>query len=139
MKELNFETGLVTYNLNGAAQVSFNPTDSAFVERLFNTFNTLDEKKEAYEEEINRIGDKKEIFEVARRRDEEMRAMIDGIFEQPISEALFGTMNVFALADGLPAWTNLLLTVMDEIDTAFAREQKATNPRLKKYLDKWKK
>ena len=33
MPELKFENGLVTYNLNGACEVSFNPTDSAFVER----------------------------------------------------------------------------------------------------------
>ena len=28
MKDLTFETGLITYNLNGNAQVTFNPTDS---------------------------------------------------------------------------------------------------------------
>jgi len=42
MKDLTFETGLITYNLNGNAQVTFNPTDSTFVERLFNTFDSLD-------------------------------------------------------------------------------------------------
>lgn len=44
MKELSFETGLVTYDLNGLVQVTFNPTDSAFVERLFNAFDALDKK-----------------------------------------------------------------------------------------------
>ena len=34
MKELNFESGLVTYSLNGQCEVSFNPTDSNFVERI---------------------------------------------------------------------------------------------------------
>lgn len=138
MKELTFETGLVTYNINGAAQVTFNPTDANFVERLFNTFNSLDEKQESYKAEIDRVGDKKEVFAIAHRRDEEMRTMIDDVFAYPVSATLFGTMNVYAMADGLPAWANLMLTVMDEIDTSFAREQKATNPRLQKYLDKWK-
>ena len=32
MKELNFDSGLVTYSLNGKCEVSFNPTDSNFVE-----------------------------------------------------------------------------------------------------------
>jgi len=139
MKELSFSTGLVTYSINGAVQIVFNPTDSNFVERLFNVFNSLDEKQEAYKSEIDRIGDNKEVFAVTRRYDAEMRAMIDDIFAQPVSDALFGGMNVYALGDGLPAWANLLLTVMDEIDTSFAREQKAMNPRLKKYLDKYHK
>lgn len=139
MKELRFETGLETYSLNDSVQVTFNPTDSAFVERLFNTFDSLDKKQEAYKEEIDRVGDKREIFDIARRRDAEMRGMIDDAFGQPISDRLFGNMNVYAMGDGLPAWCNLMLTVMDEIDTTFAREQKATNPRLKKYLDKYKK
>ena len=34
MKELNFDTGLVTYDLNGKVEVTFNPSDSNFVERL---------------------------------------------------------------------------------------------------------
>jgi MoxR-like ATPase len=32
---------------------------------------------------------------------------------------------------------NLLLALMDEMDAALVREQKASNPRLKKYLDKY--
>lgn len=139
MAELRFETGLVTYDLNGKAKVTFNPTDSFFVERLFNTFDTLDKKQEAYTEEIERTGDKREIFEIARRRDAEMRAMIDEAMGVPVCDALFGGMNVYAMADGLPVWANLMLSVMDEIDTTFTREQKATNPRLQKYTDKYRK
>lgn len=138
MKELSFETGLVTYDLNGSAQVTFNPTDSAFVERLFNTFDALDKKQDAYKAEVDRTADSREVFDVARRWDAEMRAMIDDVFQQPVCEALFGTMNVYAMASGLPAWVNLLLTIMEEIDTTFAQEQKATNPRLQKYMDKYR-
>ena len=47
-KALSFDTGLVTFDLNGKASVTFNPTDSAFVERLFNTFDELDKKQDAY-------------------------------------------------------------------------------------------
>ena len=139
MKELSFATGLVTYDLNGAAQVTFNPTDSAFVERLFNTFDALDKKQEAYKAEVEKVADKREIFDSARRRDAEMRSMIDETMGQPVCEALFGGMNVYAMADGLPVWANLLLAVMDEVDTSFAREQKAANPRIQKYTAKYHK
>lgn len=139
MSELNFETGLVTYNLNGVCEVRFNPTDSDFVERLFNAFDTLDKKQDRYKEEIDKIADKKEIFQIARERDAEMRGIIDSLFDAPVCDALFGKMNVYAVADGLPVWCNLMLSVMDEIDTTFSREQKRTNPRVAKYTAKYHK
>ena len=125
--------------MNGKCDISFNPTDSAFVERLFNAFDTLDKKQEAYKTEISKVGDNREIFNIARRRDDEMRELIDGVFERPVCKDLFGGMNVYAMADGLPVWCNFLLTVMDEVDTTFAREQKLTNPRIQKYTAKYHK
>lgn len=139
MKELNFENGLVSYSLNGQFEVTFNPTDSNFVERLYSAFEDLDKKQEGYKAQIEKMADKKEIFEFARERDAEMRSIIDGVFDAPVSDAVFGGMNVYALAGGLPVWSNLMLAVMDEIDTAFSREQKATNPRIAKYTAKYKK
>ena len=139
MAELNFATGVVTFTVNGKCDISFNPTDSAFVERLFNAFDTLDKKQEAYKTEISKVGDNSEIFDIARRRDDEMRELIDGVFERPVCKDLFGGMNVYAMADGLPVWCNFLLTVMDEVDTTFAREQKLTNPRIQKYTAKYHK
>ncbi len=139
MKELNFESGLVTYSLNGKCEVSFNPTDSNFVERLYATFEELDRKQEQYKNDIEKMADKRKVFDYARERDTEMRGMIDEVFGAPVSDALFGGMNVYAMAGGLPVWCNLMLAVMDEIDTTFAREQKATNPRIAKYTAKYRK
>lgn len=136
-KELSFSTGVETYNLNGCCEVCFNPTDSSFVERLFNTFDTLDRKQEIYKEEIDRLADKREIFRIARERDSEMRSMIDECFGKPVCDTVFPGMNIYAMADGLPAWCNLMLAIMDEIDTSFAREQKAMNPRIAKYTKKY--
>ena len=66
MKELNFDSGLVTYSLNGKWEVSFNPTDSNFVERLYSAFEDLDKKQESYKAQIEKMVDKKEIFEFAK-------------------------------------------------------------------------
>lgn len=139
MKELNFNTGTTTFSINGMCEVSFNPTDSAFVERLFNAFDILDKKQEFYKDEVSKMADKREIFAFARERDAEMRDIIDGVFGASISGAVFGSMNVYAMADGLPVWCNFMLAVMDEIDTTFAREQKAMNPRIQKYTTKYHK
>ena len=139
MADIRFETGVVSFNLNDAVSVEFNPTDSVFVEKIYNTFEELDGKQSAYKAEVERCADKKEIFKIARRRDQEMRDMIDELFGKPVCSALFGSMNIYALADGLPVWCNLMLAVIDQIDTTFSREQRQTNAKIKKYTDKWNK
>ena len=45
---LSFDTGIKTSEINGGKTVRFNPTDSFFVERLFDTFTDLDKKQEEY-------------------------------------------------------------------------------------------
>ena len=112
MQELNFGDGIVTYTVNGKREVSFNPTDSNFVERLYLAFEDLDKKQEGYKTQIEKMGDKKLIFEFARERDKEMREIIDSVFGAHIADNLFGGMNVYALAEGVPVWCNFMLAVM---------------------------
>ena len=139
-KVLQFDTGLVTYHLNEQCDVVFNPTDSVFVEKLYAAFNDLDKKQESYQDQVSRMTDRAKIFDLMRQRDKEMRELIDSVFDgTPVSTLLFGSMNVYAMASGLPVWANLMLAIMDEVDTAFAREQKATNPRVQKYMAKYRK
>lgn len=135
---IKFNTGLVDYDVNGVT-VKINPTDLAFIERIFDTFNRMDDKQEEYSKAIEAAKDTNKIFEVLRRMEAEMRAEIDGVFNAEVCEGIFGKLSVYALADGLPLWVNLMLALIDEMDSSFAREKKATNPRIKKYTDKYKK
>lgn len=138
MKELNFDTGLTTFTVNGVCEVSFNPTDLAFSERLFGAFDSLEEMERKYRDQVSKMADRKEIFLFAREIDQDMRAVIDLAFGKPVCDDLFGATNVYAMADGLSIWMNFFFAIMDEVDTAFAREQKATNPRIQKYMAKYK-
>ena len=138
MKELNFETGLVTYKVNGRSEISFNPGDIGFVERLFNTFDRLAKRQDAVEEENRRV-DGANLFELAKRRDEQMRAEIDGIFGEQICNNVFGRTNVFAIADCMPLWCNFLLAVIDEIDAAAEGLEQRTSDRVKMYTAKYAK
>lgn len=138
MKELTFETGLVTYSLNGACEVRFNPTDTAFARRLFDAFDALEQRQEGYQQQAAALREPREIFAFARERDQEMRQLLDGLLGAGTSDAIFGEMDLYAMAGGLPVWCNLLLALMDEMDAALAREKKAADPRLKKYLDKYR-
>ena len=42
MKTLQFSTGIATYSVNNVCDISFNPTDSAFIERLYSAFELLE-------------------------------------------------------------------------------------------------
>ena len=138
MKELTVETGVVTYSINGGkCTLSFNPTDSVFVERLFSVFEVLDKKQESYNAEMEKDTSNREKFELARKMDEEMRDLINEALGTDICSALCGEMSMYALADGLPVWANLLFAIIDEINTTSAREMKQTNSRIDKYLKKY--
>nr|DAI76859.1 MAG TPA: hypothetical protein [Caudoviricetes sp.] len=137
MKELKIATGVETYKLNDSVEVSFNPTDAAFGEKLFNAFDTLDKRQESYKAEVGKAEGKRELFDVVRKLDGEMREIINDVFEFDVCSGLFGALNVYALAGGLPLWANLLLAIMDEMDETVMREKKAMNPRIAKYTKKY--
>lgn len=139
MKSLNIDTGVVEYTLNDAVTVSFNPTDISFIENLYKNFEELDAEQEQYKKDIDAAKDNVAVFKVARDADAKMRARVDSLFGVPVCEPLLGTVSIYAMSDGLPIWANLFLAIMDEIDTSYTREQKATNPRLQKYLKKYNK
>lgn len=139
MTNLTIATGVVTYNLNDTCQVSFNPTDPAFGERLNNTFAELDKQQEARKAQFEAAKDNAEVFALSRELDTEMRAKIDSLFGESVCDKVFGEVNVYAFADGLPLWANLLLAIMDVINEATGAEQSKMNPRLKQYIAKYKK
>ena len=139
-KKLSFETGIVTYHINDSVDVAFNPTDSNFVERLYDTFTELDSRQDEFQARVKEIGsDKVQMFEYARERDKEMRGMIDNLLGSGVSEALFAGMNVYSLAGGLPVWVNLMFAIADEIHDAYDSEQAKTEPKLKTYDAKYQK
>lgn len=139
MKELKIANGVETYKLNDSVEVSFNPTDAAFGEKLFNAFDTLDKRQESYKAEVGKAEGKRELFDVVRKLDGEMREIINDVFEFDVCSGLFGELNVYALAEGLPLWANLLFAIMDEMDETVMREKKAMNPRIAKYTKKYHK
>ena len=139
MQELNIATGLKEYNINGKCKVLFNPTDLNFINRVFDAFNELDKKNEEYRKAVENETDGVKIFKVAREMDADMRQMIDTALGCDVCSPVFGDISVYASADGLPLWANLLLAIIDEMDDAFAKEKKAANPRIKKYTDKFNK
>ena len=142
--QISIATGMKEYDItdengNVKAKVHFNPTDPAFAEKLYDVFAELDRMDEEYHK--NAAGedlDGVQLFEAARSMDNKMRQMIDEALGAEVCKPVFGSISVYAWADGLPLWANFLLSILDEMDDALAREKKAADPRLQKYTKKFK-
>lgn len=137
MKELKFSSGVVTYSLNGECEVSFNPGDTEFVERFHAGFEEIAKIQDEYSKTERPETPGKEIFEIARNRDNKIKEIIDGIFNKPVSAALFENVSPCAYADGLPIWVNLMLSILDEIDANIDDIEKKADPRISKYTEKY--
>ena len=135
---IRFETGLVTYALNDRCEVTFNPTDPSFWARVYEAFEEMDRRQDDYRKEIQQA-DKKAVLDITRKWDAEMRSLIDGLFETEVCEPLFGRTNVYATADGLPLWVNLMLAIMDKAEEVMPREQQQASVRIAKYTAKYHK
>ena len=139
MKEVRFLEGVEEYRLNDKVSVFFNPTDTTFIGNLFEAFRKLDEHDAVFRKRVDASTTTEETLNILKEADADLRTLLDGIFDMPICAELFGKTNVYAMAGGFPIWANLILAIIDEIDALFVNEQKQTNPRLEKYLSKYKK
>lgn len=138
MKTLQIETGKQQYSLSDKVTVEFSPTDMAFVERVITVLRQAEERQKDIEVELQ-DADADSVFEIARRRDKEMRDLVDGVFGVEICEPLFGAMNTFARSQGFPLWANVLTAVLDECYDNLPQEEKATRERIQKYTRKYQK
>lgn len=138
MREIKFDTGLVSYNLGGKVQVKFNPTDVFFLERIYGVFESLDEKQDEYDAARKSIKTPKEMFDTAHKLNTEMIDMINDLFGAACDD-VFNGIYVHAYSGGLPLWCNLLFATVEEMDAKMVQEQTKTNPRIAKYTEKYKK
>ena len=126
--EIKVNTGLVTYNLGGKVEVEFNPTDIAFGDRIYRAIDALCAIQErAYPEET------RDFLAFMMENDEEARDIIDGLFDKEVCRPLFGLVSVFALADGLPLWANLLMAILQQMKEGSDKRIKEVEKKIAKY------
>ncbi|MBQ0067676.1 MAG: hypothetical protein KBS60_05810 [Phascolarctobacterium sp.] len=141
MNTISFDLGIKEYQI-GAFTAHFNPTDMNFIERVFDAFEKLDNLQVKYSTELTENKDKmqgNELFDLTKRMNIDMRTVLDNLFGEGFSMDVFNTLHVYAMADGLPAWSNLMLAIVDELDESFVSEKKKTNPRIQQYISKYTK
>ena len=138
MKELNFDFGLNEYDLNGKVTVRFNPTDVGFLEKLSDSFTYLDLIQEEVKLSKEEVTDEKDVYKLAKSLDGKMRDIINALFGKDVCTPLFGEMNLFASAGGLPVWANLMLAIAEEVESSMKGELKQREARIKKYTEKYR-
>lgn len=147
MKSLSFDSGLISFEVNGIENaVRFNPTDTEFFRRLYSTFEELDRLCEQYKLRAENLakGDAKEQYKLMSDLDKDITDRINDVFGDPgLCDRIFTIDGIRvspnALAGGLPIWANFLLAVIDEREISFEEQQKLTKSRMDKYLKKYKK
>ena len=145
-KFLNIETGIKTIVMKpsdkedgeGEVSVKFNPTDTAFAEKIYDTFEALSDTEESYQERIDAAEGTGEIFKISAELDQVMREKINAIFDgEDVCGAIAGKTNMYAMAGGMPIWANLILAIFDEMEDTYSREQKLNSEKMKKYTAKY--
>lgn len=132
MGVLNFQTSRKTYKVNDGCEISFDPADINFVNRLMELLEQMENQDTTAPETVENV------FAEFAKKDKEMRAKIDAVFGEPICDKVFGTTNVYSPAGGLPICMNFLLAVIDEVDIASETETKPSE-RVNSYIQKYEK
>lgn len=140
MPNLEIETGVKTFTINNdeCRTITFCPTDYGFIKRLESAYEQLDTAQEKWADEGREAGDDvHKMMAVIDGAEKEIRALIDFAFNAPISGIVFQGLSAYAIAGGAPLWANFLLAVFDECDKEFTTQEKMTNPRLQRLLQKY--
>ena len=142
MNELNISTGVVTYKVNGDAEISFNPADTGFLTQLKGALDLLQQISEKYRVQIEALqeDDYIQAFELAVKKDEDQRAIINTIFGDDVCTKVFKKMHIDSVSqDGLPLWAEFILAILDACgDVSIEALSKRGNAKLDKYLKKYK-
>ena len=138
MHSLSFDLGINEYNLSDKVTVRFNPTDVSFLEKLSDSFAYLDLIQEEVRQSKEEVTDEKNVYNLAKNLDKKMRDIINALFGQDVCTPLFGEMNLFASAGGLPVWANLMLAIAEEVQNCMQGELEQREARIRKYTEKYK-
>ena len=132
--DIKINTGAKEFNFDGKVSIWINPTDPVFIGKMRETFQDLQKKQDEVKEKLDNAED---IFEVCVQIDAEMREALLKLFGKDIVTPLVGDMNVYALADGMPIWAQILISLMDGIESYVAEENEKASEKIKAYTEKY--
>ena len=135
---IQFDSGVVDYEVNGHAHVRFNPSDEDFIGRFY-TMATAVRDAIAQLQEETKNESPLEAFRASDRCCTKLEALVDTLFGAGFCEAAFEGARPLAMAGGLTLIENLIFAVMDKLDASVTGQMQQRNEAVKKYTAKYDK
>lgn len=128
MENIIFEDGYKEFMINNDPDrtIRFNPSDVGIAERFREAYKAIDRLVQE-----KREGD---TVELIREMDEGIKEQIDFIFNQPVSEKVFGGQSPMAPVAGKMLFERFLEAVLPVITESIGKEKKASSERIGKYV-----
>jgi hypothetical protein len=136
MEKLIINKGYKEYAINDDenAVIRVKTTDFGLMDRLYHfkdKIKAVAKKLEAKKKSENA----EDILAALRTADEDTRRELDDIFDEKVSDAVFGRMNCMSFAGGQPVALNFLNAIIPKIEKDLEAEHKAANKKISKYTD----
>lgn len=128
MKNINFDDGYKEFTINNDPDrtIRFNPSDVAIVERLHKASDAL--------EKLISENTEADAAEAIERMDAAIREQVDYIFNQPVSNKVFGNQSPMAPVGGKMLFERFLEAATPIIMSHVKAERKASEKRISKYV-----
>lgn len=139
MAELNFETGLVSFTVNGVRTININPSDVGFLETIYALMGKIEAIDTETSKKREKADDPAKIFDYFRSSDKKMREAVDSVFGEGFSNDVFHDVRLTAMANGLTVLENFLFAVIDQMDESVTENLAKRNDRISKYTKKYEK
>ena len=128
---LVFDDGFKEFIINNDPNrvIRFNPADVAIMERLKRSQKALDALVQDFAENTP-----KDAAEALEKLDKAIKKEIDAIFNQPVSDIVFGNQSPMSPVKGVPLFERFFNAVLPVIMDEIKEEKKLSQKRVSKYV-----
>lgn len=140
MQNINFNDGYISMTINNDPNrvISFNPSDFGMIDRYYKSVETIEKLTEEISDfKLNSDGTPKEqLGEAAaavERLSNAIKEQIDFIFNNNVSEVVFGKQSPLSIVGGAPLWERFLLAITPVVEREAKREKRESIKRISKY------
>lgn len=128
---LVFDDGYKEFTINNDPNrvIRFNPSDVAIVERFKNSQAVLEALVQEFTENTP-----EDVAAGLKKLDTAIKKEIDNIFNQPVSNIVFGNQSPMSLVKGVPLFERFFDAVLPVIMDGIKEEKKLSQQRVNKYV-----
>ncbi|MDY4812926.1 MAG: hypothetical protein SO152_03645 [Ruminococcus sp.] len=134
MKNLDFNTSYKEYSINGDTNrvLRIKTTDMNILSRI----RKAEKQLRKIADDCSNITDNSKVVETITELDVKVREQIDFIFDDKVSDIIFGNTNCLSIAGGKPIFENFLDVVLPVIKEDISSEQQNLEKMIGKYTSK---